>query len=217
MKVSVKASIVLIAIALVSGFILSVLSDLLYVSEEEKDNRKLATVYASEITERYTSDVLTEKYGDILKNETYGEVTGVYICDDGAVIVKAKGKGGYSSGWVECYVVIKDGVVKNVVVSDNANQSFIGLIKESWLAEQFEGRSTDKELTMNVDVTPNAGASKSSNAINNSVNMAMSFYNKAIKTQQQNPGGNIVTMKAGGNADVSLYGYGTGNGKEVLL
>ena len=30
MKVSVKASIVLIAIALVSGFILSVLSDLLY-------------------------------------------------------------------------------------------------------------------------------------------------------------------------------------------
>lgn len=177
MKVSIKASIVLIAIALVSGLLLSVLNGLLYVSDEEKDNRKLGKVYASDVVARYMGDDLS-RFGNNIENESYGKVTGVYECADEAVIIKARGIGGYSSGWVECYVAIKDSVIKKVVVNDNNNQSFIGNIKEKWLDAQFADKSTDEPLVIGLDVQPSSGASKSSNAINNSVNMAMYLYNK---------------------------------------
>ena len=48
----VFAVIVLVCIALLSGVILSVLSDVLYVSDEEKTNRALAKVYTSESFEQ---------------------------------------------------------------------------------------------------------------------------------------------------------------------
>ncbi len=183
MKGSTKAVLVLVVIALCSALLLSVLSDVLYVSDDDKDNMKLKSVHASAVTERITN--VSEKYGEAAENEKYGSVTGVYRCEDGAVIIKAKGTGGYSGGWVETYVAIgKDGVILNVVVSGNKNQSFISSVKQSWLDGQFGGKSADGEFVLNVDVSPASGASKSSNATVNSVNMAIYFYNNVIKNEE---------------------------------
>ena len=45
---SILAVLVLVVIALVSGGLLAILNDLLFVSEEERTNRSLNKVYASE-------------------------------------------------------------------------------------------------------------------------------------------------------------------------
>lgn len=55
MKGSTKAVLVLVVIALCSALLLSVLSDVLYVSDDDKDNMKLKSVHASAVTERITN------------------------------------------------------------------------------------------------------------------------------------------------------------------
>lgn len=182
MKGSVKAVIVLIVIALCSALLLSLLNDVLYVSDEDKDNMKLKKVHDSAVVKSITDIEASEFDRSITENSSYGSITGVYYCEDRAVIVKARGIGGYSGGWVETYVAIdENGIILNVVLSDNKNQSFISSVKQSWLDGQFIGRSTDQALILNTDITPASGASKSSNATVNSVNMAMYFYN-ALKS-----------------------------------
>ncbi len=189
MKGSLKAVIVLVTIALCSALLLGVLNDVLYVSDDDKDNMKLKKVYASDVTKRVTD--VTAEFGDSAENDAYGSVTGVYWCEDGTVIIKAKGKGGYSSGWVETYVAVgTDGLIRKVVVASNKNQSFISSVKQSWLDEKFIGKDTANEFVLSGSsssetgreyISPASGASKSSNATVNSVSMAAYFYRTVIK------------------------------------
>ncbi|MEG1711166.1 MAG: hypothetical protein RR054_03235 [Clostridia bacterium] len=181
MKTYLKAIIVITVIALCSAVILSVLSDVLYVSDEDKDNAKLKKVYDCVIIERFTgNDLQDANKVDVkaISNESYGFVTGIYKCKDNTLIIKTRGIGGFSGGYVECYVAIgEDAIIKNVVVFDSKNQSFIGTIKQKWLNGEFNGKNTDKYLIIKTDVNPAAGATKSSTAVTNSVNMAMFYFN----------------------------------------
>ena len=106
MKGSVRIVAVVLVIAVVASVLLAVLNDVLYVPEEEIEAAKLKKVYASSPVVSTVKDMsalivdeapLEEKY---YKSAT-GEVTAYYICEDGMVIIRAKGYGGYSGGWVE--------------------------------------------------------------------------------------------------------------------
>jgi len=192
MKGSVKIVAVVLVIAVVASVLLAVLNDVLYVPESEIEAAKLKKVYdASPVDESKTikdmsavvvnGEALAERY---YKTDT-GEVTAYYTCEDGMVIIRATGNGGYSGGWVETYTAINvDGVIHKVVVSGNKNQSFISSIKQSWLDGQFAGKNVadfaEGGFIMNSNVSPASGATASSNATINSVNMAVKFYDAAV-------------------------------------
>ena len=79
---SVIAVIVLLAIALVSGLLLSVLNDILYISDEERTARDLSKVYQSESFTQLTIDE------NFKSKDEYGEIVYVYQAADGAYVIE---------------------------------------------------------------------------------------------------------------------------------
>ena len=98
------AVLLLVIIGLVSGLILSVLSDVLYVSDEERTNRDLAKVY--------TSDSFTAIDIDSSAITAGGNILYLYEAADGAVVIKASGEKGWK-GSAEVVLAVKDGKIVN--------------------------------------------------------------------------------------------------------
>ena len=183
---------VLVIIALCSGAILAVVNDVCYVSEEEKNNRALAKVYESKSFT--TKEINTEFAGRPCADDSANTDTikGVWQAEDGTYVLKARGNGGYSNGWVEVMVALsadpenaKNILIKNVALSDNEGQSFIGNVNAAFLA-QFK-KSLADDFMLNKESTgegtyidPVSGTSKSSRAIKNAVNIALYYARNAL-------------------------------------
>lgn len=169
-KENIKAFTVLVIIAVISATLLAVLSGVLYVSEEEKDQRALLKVYDSPATKI----TLVEEFA---VNGDYGEVQSVFKTEDGNYIFKAKGNGGYQSGWMLCYIVVsKSGEILNVVVSENKDQSLAGNVKKKYLTATYVGlnivsRSYFVVGQAETEISPVSGATLSSKAVANSFNV----------------------------------------------
>ena len=110
-SITFRCIVVLAAIALLSGAILSLLNDILYVSDEEILQRTLNKIYVDEEVGAETVSL------DSLDVENdYGTVKNVYAMDNGQYLVEATGKNGYKGGTVTAYTAFlaEDGALTGI-------------------------------------------------------------------------------------------------------
>ena len=179
---SVIAVIVLLAIALVSGLLLSVLNDILYISDEERTARDLSKVYQSESFTQLTIDE------NFKSKDEYGEIVYVYQAADGAYVIKTIGTMGYK-GKSEIVMAIKDNTIVNMIVSSFGGDDKTTTIKDKYLA-QYYGMAVANDLVfvMNptggsgeVDVSAGASSKYTMTSICAAANMSVYYYNNVLK------------------------------------
>lgn len=183
-----KCIMVLLAIALISGGLLSILNDVLYVSDDEKLARVISGLYGGADV-AYTE----EKIPESLASNKYGTVNKAYTLSDGNLIVNATGINGYKGGTVTVWCVVKmtDGAfdgISSVAIDEYTKQTLMSqfsdsftlvysssseLIKEGYMFSVDEGEG----LIQNV----NSGATMSSRAINNAVDAVIYYVKEAAQ------------------------------------
>lgn len=185
---------VLLGIVLVSGALLAIFNDLLFVSAEERFNRTLAKIYGKTVSTT-TVEFTPEEAG-----YSGGTVNAAYLVDDGNYLVQTTGNGGYSNGTVTLWTVLScEGSRENgdlvwkgiekVVYESNEKQSYISKIKSKFYAsftvhndELLAGKKFTAAAISDSEgiFTLSAGASRSSAAIVNAVNTAIDFFTAHI-------------------------------------
>lgn len=101
-----------------------------------------------------------------------GQILGSVENSDGSYTITALGKNGYSSGTVTMDVTIDtDGTITSITLVESDGQSFIGNFSQDNFDSWYVGQSGDVALS---DSTL-SGASMSSTAINNAVNIALDY------------------------------------------
>lgn len=177
-----QAILVLLCIALVSGGLLSILNDVLYISPNEKTQRAIKKVYGTTMDFEDMSDNLDEQ-----ANNKYGVVESLYLLSDGNYLIQVVGINGYKQGTVTLWLV-----------AEFDNNNFLGLKKvvlESYekqtLMSQF-GSKFYEVYAENDDFVVgggyfstgagsddmqnlSSGATYSSNAVNNAVNCGLAY------------------------------------------
>lgn len=196
-KPSIIAVIVLVVIALISGALLSILQDVLFVSNEERTARALKKVYASEsytdieINAEYKERTITYYYFKTNKEtQDTTTVTGLYRADDGTIIIGASGvKSWNEKGFAEIMMAVgDDGVIKAAVVSTfngddkatSVNQKYINntyVGKNVFDNPNFTMRPTDSTLN-NVDISAGATARTSMESVASAMSMAVWYLNQ---------------------------------------
>ncbi len=162
---ALKCVLVLMCIALVSGALLSICNDLLSVSDEERVSRTIKKIYGQEVSyEEIEVDYATEK----------GRIDNIYKLEDGNFLVKSTGFDGYQKGTVSVWLVAKyeSGVyvgIDDVSIAGNEKQTLMSKFTSGVLSK-FEGKG---EEGFNEVV---GGATFSSHALNNAVNVAAEYF-----------------------------------------
>ncbi len=101
-----------------------------------------------------------------------GQILGSVENEDGSYTITALGKNGYSGGTVTMDVTIDtDGTITAVALVESVNQSFIDNFSQENFDSWYVGQAGDIAL----DDSKLAGASGSSTAINNAVNIALDY------------------------------------------
>ena len=181
-----RCIIVLMCIALVAGALLSIMNDLLFVSEEERVARTVKSIYGTEIGYDTVYDVNEElakpadeqvfyryKGVDRKQNEVElgGHIDNVYRLADGNYLIKATGFQGYKQGSVSvwCVATFADGHfvgVDNVSVAEYEKQTLMSKFTKSVMSE-YTGRDPFNRIE--------GGASYSSDALNNALNAVLAY------------------------------------------
>ena len=171
---SVLAVLVLVVIALVSGGLLAILNDLLFVSEEERTNRSLNKVYASESFTELEIDA------DYASNADYGEIVYLYEAADGTIIISAKGQKGWK-GQSEIVMAVNNGTIVNMIVSTYGGDDKTTSIDADYL-KQYTGMQVTADLKFTVsgevgavDVSSGASATHTMGSICSAANMAVYY------------------------------------------
>ncbi len=206
-SVSFKCIVSLLCILLVCGVFLTVAYGFLEVTDGERLQRAISKIYDSGLTitiygknDGVIDSSETDPKGLIDEPVTYGdaEIQQAYkitFAENSEInyLVLSKGTGGYSGGSVTCYVAVKvdsTGVtgIGNVSIDSNVGQSFIGKITDSFLSSFSEGYTDGiiyepREKESKDDINGgylSSGATKSSTAIDNAVNGAISYVKTEI-------------------------------------
>ena len=172
MKKSLKSIAIMLAIILICGGLLAILSDLLFVSDDERIQRAIDKMYEEEVSLSQTLDV-----SEYTALEDIGVIKQAYLLDNGDYLVLSTGKKGYSNGTVSVYVAIEnvEGVatVKKVVQDSYTGQTLMS--KLGGLYEKYSNKNSSDPINEIV-----SGATYSSNAVNNAVKTALSFAQSQI-------------------------------------
>ena len=163
-----RCIVVLLCIALVSGGLLAIMNDLLYVSDEERVMRTVKSIYGKEM--EYTvieSDYSTEN----------GKIDNVYLLSDGNYLIKATGEKGYKEGTISVWCVAKydDGKfvgLDNVSVAGYEKQTLMSKFTKDVLSKYKGKEETDVVVS---------GATYSATAMKNAYNTALSFVNDVLE------------------------------------
>lgn len=195
---SFKCIISLLCILLVCGVFLTIAYGFMEVTDGERLQRAISKIYDPNLSVTiYGKD---DKIIDSAETNPQGLIDEPVTCGDAEIqqaykitfaensdinyLVLSKGAGGYGGGSVTCYVAVKvdsKGVtgIGNVSVDSNVGQSFIGKITDSFLSSFSEGY-TDGIVYDTGDGYLSSGATKSSTAINNAVNGAITYVKTEI-------------------------------------
>lgn len=175
MKNYLKPIIVMLAIILFCGGILAVLSDLLFVPQEERIQRAIDKIY-TDTSVQLDQTIDLEKI-DMTEFNDIGVIKACYKLDNGDFLVLSTGKKGYSNGTVTTYVAIgQDLIVKQVVEDSYLGQTLMSTLTN--LYQKFIGKSANDSIENVTEIV--AHATSSSNAVSNSVFVALQFVSKVI-------------------------------------
>ncbi len=192
-KPSIIAVIVLVVIALISGALLSILNDVLYVSDEERTARALAKVYASEsytdieIDAEYKERTITYYYFKTNAEATdTTTVTDLYRADDGTIIVGATGVNGWNGRAQIMMAVGDDGVIKAAVVSTFNGDDKATSVNQKYINNTYVGKNVfdNPNFTMrpsganDVDISAGATARTSMESVASAMSMAVWYLNQ---------------------------------------
>ena len=136
---------VLLAIILVSGLSIAILSDLLFVSPEERTSRALEKIYgkpisASEYTVLLDVDSDDAKLNKAIETE-FGQIEKIFRVGDENqkhdMIFRTTGKEGYKGGTFTMWIkVVVDGVnlnIDKVIIDGNTKQTLMSKLGDSYL------------------------------------------------------------------------------------
>jgi len=183
------AVIVLTVIALISGLLLSVLSDVLFVDETERIKRDIANLYQAD------NVVKLEVDEDFAKNDEFGEIVYVLQADD-AIIIKAKGNPGYKGSSEIVMAIDKDGKIIKMVISTFGGDNVTGTVNQDYLDSVYAGHQITPDLKFyltfknfetegTVDVTGEATSKKTMRSVRDAANMAVYYYVNAYDHIQE--------------------------------
>ena len=136
----------------------------------------------------------TEDVNETYKaNDAYGTINKIYKSVDGAKIYEAVGKGDYGknddlSGLITINVVIKDNKVQGwSFISTTTGNSYMYMITNKYndATNPTKDWYKDSDISAPIEMGANkvSGASRSSTAINNAVNM-VAYYVRSTATEQ---------------------------------
>ena len=160
-----RCILVLLCIALVSGALLSICNDLLYVSADERVTRTIKSIYGSAIG--YQQVEVDFALDD-------GKIEAVYVLDDGNQLMQATGYHGYKEGSVTIWCVARyqQGVftgLDSVSVASYEKQTLMGMFGSNVLGQY----ATDAPFGAEEAVV--SGATYSSTAIKNAIHTALAY------------------------------------------
>ncbi len=187
-----RCILVLLCIALVAGGLLSILHDVLNVSDDEKTQRAIETVYGQPMDFTDLSQSLSDN-----SNNDYGTVDSLYLLADGNYLMKVTGIDGYKKGTITLYIVAEFSQgefvgLKKVVLESYEKQTLMSQFtskfyevyseNDTYIVEGgYFSTSSNGEDIQNLS----SGATYSSNAVNNAVNCGL-FYIRAELSGGQN-------------------------------
>ena len=199
-----KCIVTLLCVLLISGVLLTIAYGFMEVSQGERLQRAVNSVYKTSspvvhgVDENGEDKIIEadEKSptGYVSKSVTVGKavILSAYMItfednDEVHYLVQSRGKEGYSGGTVTCWVAIsvdleKGEVVKieKVQIGENSGQSFIGKITQAMLDKFTKSLPEEGFSTSGDDATVSSGATFSSGAICNSVNGAVEWVRQQI-------------------------------------
>jgi Na+-translocating ferredoxin:NAD+ oxidoreductase RnfG subunit len=184
-----KCAVTLLAIILLSGISISILSDVLYVSSEERTGRALQKIYGRALSSSEYHVVLDSENGDKAESYAFGEIEKIFrVGDENAkhdMIFKTTGKEGYKGGTVTLWIkVIVDGnnlKIDKVVIDGNTKQTLMSKLGDSYLKGFYidisNNYSTYFSAYQEEDTkrNPVTGASMSAQAGCNAVNCVIEY------------------------------------------
>ena len=178
MKKAFKDIAIMLAIILICGGLLALLSDLLYVDDNERIQRAIDKIYIEE--EVSLKHNLKDKVANYSDNSDVGMVKSAYLLDNGDYLVLVTGKKGYSNGTVTIYASIcnDNGVatVKNTVQDSYTGQTLMS--KLTSIYEKFTGKNSTQSNEEVTEIV--SGATYSSTAASNAVIVALDFVQTQI-------------------------------------
>jgi len=178
-------ALVLVVIAGVAGALLGLVNHFTEVDEEELIARKAADVY-----DGYLVKYSTQSGFDVpLEKEVAESILGVYVPKEGGkdtYVIVARGDGAYK-GTLDLLVNITGGLIVKIGVYEANETPGLGskALQESYfkqyynkpITSDFPGFYLKKSAAVEPeDISAVTGASKSSTAITNAVNMAVKWY-----------------------------------------
>ena len=174
---------VLVCICLVCGLLLALCNDLLYVSDEDKLNRAMGKIYSAYGEGDKEWNAANANFAAV--DNDYGTITDIKKAADGAYVISAKGGGGYNSGGVTIYLVVKqevvngknDAIIKAWTIKENDGQTFLGNITGKQQTSWYVGKSITDFKGDGFAVSNNkvSGTTLTSTAINNAVKSACQY------------------------------------------
>ncbi len=184
---------VLLVLAVVLGGTLAILNDVLYVSASERTSRAIKKIYGTEITDyeiQLDVDDTTRKDSPIIcKNNDdveIGEIRKIYIVGTD-MLFQTSGYNGYKGGTITLWIKVISNdsnnlLIDKIVLSGYEKQTlmskFDGSYYENFYVDVTEAYKNGQLFTTNSNdqlSNPNAGATKSANAMVGAVNCVIQY------------------------------------------
>ncbi len=187
----------LLIIIVISGGLLSILSDLLYVSDVERTERAIASIYNGEI-KKFTEIELPTANPDeeFIDCANFGSIDKIYKIEGESanefdLLFHTIGKQGFKNGsityWIKLSSINGELSIGKMIIEKDVDQSFIGNLDETWHSAIYVNiDENSKYLTpyskvaekdQNYSLVPTTGATNSKRASCNAVNSVIYFIN----------------------------------------
>ncbi|MBQ8426713.1 MAG: hypothetical protein IJX16_03010 [Clostridia bacterium] len=172
----------LLIILLFSGASIAILSDLLYVSPEERTARAITKIYGEQ---KEFSVVLDVDQGDNPIENKYGKINKIYTIE-GDTLYQAVGYEGYKNGTITLWIQIRGTEITKIIMETFDKQTLMSKLGSSFydkfLVDVTEAYENGELFTPTdsgaVNYNPVSGATKSANAGCNAVNCVIDFIGK---------------------------------------
>lgn len=189
-----KCTITLLLIACISGGLLALLNDVLYVSPEERTARAMSKIYGQAVTisqENVLLDVDDKNRNDEFIDYSFGQINKIYVVgdknsDNYDMIFQTVGNEGYKGGTITLWIQVSisngkllEGKIEKIVLESYVKQTLMSKF-DSYYYDEFVNKYKAGEFFTaqeNGNGTPviMSGATYSANSNCNAVNCVINY------------------------------------------
>ena len=184
-----KCTAVLLIIAVISGGLLALLNDILYVSPEERTGRALQKIYGRAIASDEYEIQLDVDGGDQAVEYDFGQIEKIFIVGDvnaqHDLLFKATGTEGYKGGtvtmWIKVVVNGNNKEINKVIIDSNTKQTLMSKLDAKFTNGFYIDISNNYDTYFTAKTkgegnkNPVTGATYSAQASCNAVNCVIEY------------------------------------------